>query len=166
MDERKTATARRDKKQPTAPIKRILLITAGIALALLALMFIIYAVKRTGATGYYEDTNNTEVAAFDMHLTYQLDCDGQPNCDADNPPYNFLVFVFDDTGRQVRIVRGDNDGRYKASLPEGNYTLLTSQTFQGIDGLPQEQVELQNGKVLKLDVNYGKAKNSKKGGEG
>src|SRR5690554_6003905 len=60
------------------------------------------------ASNRYEDTDNTEVAAFEMQLNYQANCDDQQNCDADSPRYDFLVFVFDEAGRQIRIVRGSD----------------------------------------------------------
>lgn len=109
-----------------------------------------------GVQSEYYDIDNSETAALEMKIGYERNCDGKEDCNLDQRSYNFLVFVFNNEGKQVRIIRGDNNGDFKTSLPEGWYTLVVSKTFENIPGLPQEVVELKKGSALKLHVDYGK----------
>lgn len=142
-------------KAPKRPKFRILITAVAIVLLLALVVIMIFSLVRNMNSASYRDSDIADEAAFELQLNYQRDCEGRDDCNPSEPNYDFLVFVFNDEGRQVRIVRGDESGQYKASLPEGEYTLLTSKTFKNMQGLPQETVELKNGKVLELQVNYG-----------
>lgn len=156
-----TDTSRQRNAQRTAIKKKWILLALGVLAVIVAALAVGYAIQqREIVQGYYEDNSDPNVASFEMRLKYEPDCEDGARCNKDNPSYDFLIFVFNDEGRQVRIVRGNKDGVFKASLPEGEYTLVVSKTFEKISGLPQENIRLQNGKILKLDVDYGKAKSS------
>lgn len=138
-------------------VKRVVIIVAASLLLLALAAFVIVGFTHNrGTQDEYHDTGNSETAALEMKIDFERNCDGQENCRPDERSYDFLVFVFNEEGKQVRIIRGDSNGQFKTSMPEGSYTLVVSKAFEDIMGLPQETVRLENGKSLKLQRDYGK----------
>jgi hypothetical protein len=142
-------------KQPIKPNSRRNIVI-GIVAAILILTGLWFLFGRTNSQPKYEDSPLKSSASFELDVDYKRNCKDQKECDANKPTYDTVrLFVFDKLGTQVRVVRADGDGIFRASLPEGDYILMTAKTFEGIKGLPQETVSLKKGKVLKMKVNYG-----------
>ncbi|HYG83341.1 MAG TPA: hypothetical protein VD907_00500 [Verrucomicrobiae bacterium] len=136
--------------------QRTVLIVVAVVILVAIVAFLVTRMGQAGTKGNYVDSDMKATASFEVDLDFKRNCQDQKDCDPNKPSYDTVkIFVFDAQGTQVRVVRADKEGIFKAALPEGDYNLLVAKTFEGKTGLPQEQLSLKNGKTLKLQVNYG-----------
>lgn len=101
----------------------------------------------------YEDADTTMIEGT---LTYRANCGGRQDCDEKQLPYDFAIMLFDKTGQQAGMLHPDDHGAFRGAFSPGDYYLVVSKTFEGMNGLPQRTVSLKEGKRLKLELAYGK----------
>lgn len=121
------------------------LLKIALAMLVLLIVFIIILLSTgvSGRTAVYKDVSGA--AGLDAAISY--DC--SENCD-----YNFNVYIFTEDGQQVNVVRPNNEGHVQLALAEGKYVMLVGKQFGGEKVFPQEPLELKNGKVLELKLQY------------
>lgn len=121
-----------------------LCIGAIIVVILLTTIFVLMDAKSTRSETYKKVSG-----AAGLQATISYDCKKQP-CNN----FDFNVYIFNENGQQVNVVRPDKDGKISAALSEGNYVMLVGKQF-GKDRLfPEEPLVLKNGQELDLKLHY------------
>jgi hypothetical protein len=88
--------------------------------------------------------------AAGLKASIQYDC--ASNC---QHTFDFNVYILNDQGQQVSVVRPDKDGVVRSALPEGNYVLLIGKELSKDKIFPQVPVVLKGGQQLELKLRYG-----------
>ncbi|HET6747360.1 MAG TPA: hypothetical protein VFH06_04620 [Candidatus Saccharimonadales bacterium] len=115
-----------------------------IIIILLAIFFANSGTKSTRSESYKEVTG-----AAGLQATISYDCGRQP-CNN----FDFNVYIFNERGQQVNVVRPDKDGKVSAALAEGKYVLLVGKPFGKDKLFPEEPLVLKNGQELELKLHY------------
>jgi hypothetical protein len=84
-----------------------------------------------------------------LQATISYDCNKRP-CDN----FSFNVYIFNQDGQQVNVIRPDKDGRVNAALSEGKYIMLIGKQFGKDNLFPEESLVLKNGQELELKLHY------------
>lgn len=125
--------------------KRVLLIVAvAIVLFILFLAGTISGQKPQRSESYKDASG-----AAGLSATIDYPCDDP--CD---DKFGFNIYMFNQSGQQISVVRPDKDGQVNMALAEGNYTMLIGKPLGGDKQFPQEQLELKNGQSLEVELNY------------
>lgn len=98
-------------------------------------------------TESYKDA--TGAAGLDATIAYAC----QPKS-CNEHTFDFNVYIFDETGQQVSVVRPDKEGKVRSALPEGDYVMLIGKQLGESKPFPQELLSLKNGKTLELKLKY------------
>jgi hypothetical protein len=104
--------------------------------------------KQTRSETYKNTTG--DAAGLKAAISYDdTSCDKQP-C---KPAFDFNVYIFNNNGQQISVVRPDKDGNVSAALPEGKYIMLIGK-FDKNNLFPEEPLVLKKGQELELKLHY------------
>jgi len=87
--------------------------------------------------------------AAGLRATIIYECAKKPCRD-----FNFNVYIFNEDGQQVNVIRPDKDGKVNAALAEGKYIMLVGKRFGKDNLFPEEPLVLKNGQELELKLHY------------
>lgn len=134
----------------TVSKKKLFLYCLAISLlVLLLVLWIIFSgMKFHHRTESYKEVNGS--AGFEASIGY--DCGKQP-CS-----YDFNVYILNEQGQQVSVLRPTKDGKVSAALAEGNYIMLIGKQFGKDTLFPQELLKLKNAQLLELKLQYKEAR--------
>lgn len=136
------------EKKKLIPLLVGVVVVVALLVYIIALMF--FGDQKSTRTESYQKASG--VAGLATTITYDVHCDKQP-CEQ-KPTFDFNVYLFNDKGQQINVVRPDKDGKVNAALPEGNYIMLIGKQFSKDKLFPQEPMILKNGQVLELKLHY------------
>lgn len=106
------------------------------------------------ATATQSHSSRTEqykaiTGAAGLRATISYDC--TTSCEQ---KYDFNVYILNNNGQQVNVVRPDKEGKVNAALSEGEYVMLIGKRFGNDKVFPQEPLALKNGQELELKLHY------------
>ena len=129
--------------------KQALIFAAAVIIFIIAIVLLhAPAIGKHSRTETYKEATGS--AGFEAHIDY--------GCDKEPCSYDFNVYIFNEQGHQVSVLRPSKDGKVGAALSEGNYIMLIGKQF-GNDALfPQELLKLKNAQLLELKLQYKEAK--------
>jgi hypothetical protein len=140
------------KKDTLITIKKrtcIWMICAVIALAVIV-MLVWAAIATGGKSTRSESYKKTSGSGAGLNATIVYDC--AKSCGSQK--YGFNVYILNDDGQQVSVVRPDQTGAIRVALAQGNYVLLIGKEFGENKSFPEEKVTLKSGQELTLNLHY------------
>lgn len=122
---------------------------AIVILVLFVALFVALLVSINQGKSYRTEHYKAINGMAGLKATVSYDC--TTSCDQ---KFDFNVYIFNNDGQQVNVIRPDKDGGINAALSEGDYTMLIGKRFGKDKLFPQEQLSLKNGQELELKLHY------------
>lgn len=132
--------------------RRRLFIFVGIVVFSLIAIFLLCIITITSEKHSRAEAYKKVSGSAGFEATIEYDCGRQP-CS-----YDFNVYVLNEQGQQVSVLRPSKEGKVGAALSEGNYILLIGKQFGQDTLFPQELLKLKNAQLLELKLRYKEAK--------
>jgi uncharacterized membrane protein YvbJ len=117
--------------------------------AIVIIIFLIVFFVFSGAKSTRNESYKKVSGAAGLQATISYDCNKQP-CNN----FDFNVYIFNEGGQQVNVVRPDKDGKVSAALAEGKYIMLIGKQFGKDKLFPEEVLVLKNGQELEMKLHY------------
>jgi hypothetical protein len=124
--------------------------TTKIIVGLVAVLILILLVNML-SNGDGSRSESYKKASGAAGLTASIEYDCHKSC---KQKFNFNVYIFDDNGQQISVVRPDQHGKVNLAMSEGSYVMLVGKQFGKDKLFPQERILLKNGKSLELTLKY------------
>jgi|GEM_PF-1516615 len=132
----------------TISIKKSVCVWLSI-IAVIVIVFLVIFFAPSGIKSSRSESYKKVSGAAGLQATISYDCNKQP-CNN----FDFNVYIFNQAGQQVSVVRPDKDGKVNAALVEGKYVMVIGKQFGKVGVFPEEPLLLKNGQELEMKLHY------------